>query len=149
MMIVAIASGVAVVCAVVIVAVLLRSKRPDERRRKTMLIGVALPFVRSEEPAFVAPPSPPVTEPVVAPQPVDDDGPTTADPRRAQIVDVPEPPPSYPRRLPRASSAPIEGPTIRGPGIPPPRPEPARARDAKLRAAIRANTLHATIKPKR
>jgi hypothetical protein len=43
----------------------------------------------------------------------------------------------------------IEGPTIRGPAVPPARPPAIKNRDATIRAAIRANTLHATVKPKR
>jgi hypothetical protein len=137
---------------VVIIAIgiawLVRSRgRHVEKRRKTMMIAAALPFVRPDEPTFVAAPEP-------RHAPLDDDGPTTrADYASMTITPVPslDPAPVYPRRFARATSVPegIEGPTIRGPAVPPPRPPTVKNRDATIRAAIRANTLHATIKPKR
>ena len=129
---------------------LVRSRDHAEKRRKTMMIAAALPFVRPNEPAVVAAP-----EPAPMPHaPLDDDGPTTrADYASMTIAPAPllDPAPVYPRRFARATSVPdgIEGPTIRGPAVPPPRPPTVKNRDATIRAAIRANTLHATIKPKR
>lgn len=112
-----------------------------------MVIQVALPFVPTTpplpsrmpsytppppaptEPDVIVPAIPTMTMPMPMPVPLEDDGPTAVDPRYASAVDM-------------------EGPTMRGPGVPPPRPTTQRARDANVRAAIRANTLHATFKPK-
>jgi len=141
--------GASVIILIVGIALLVRSRgRHVERRRKTMLIAAALPFVRTNEPAFVAAPEPPPHAPM------DDDGPTTrADYASLTVTPAPsmDPPPVYPRRFARATSVPdgIEGPTIRGPAVPPARPPTVKNRDANVRAAIRANTLHATVKPKR
>jgi hypothetical protein len=134
-----------VVVVMVGIVLFVRSRgRHAEKRRKTTVIAAALPFVPS--PLGAAPEAPHV--------PMDDDGPTTrADYASFAISPAPvvEPPPVYPRRFARATSVPegIEGPTIRGPAVPPPRPPTVKNRDATVRAAIRANTLHATIKPKR
>lgn len=142
---VAIASAAVVllVIAVTVVVTVRRRLQRGERHRKTMVIQAALPFVPMTPPA-IAPVPPAATQPVAippapapafvptpfVPAPLDDDGPTAVDPRYAAVMDV-------------------EGPTQRGAGVPPARPEKHRLRDAKVRAAIRANTLHATFKPRR
>jgi len=149
---VAIASAAAVlvvVALVVFVLVARRRRRRSERHRKTMVIQVALPFVPTPQAQIATmppprptrrpshtPPPPDPTEALSTPPvstmlaPIDDDGPTAVDPRYASVMA-------------------IEGPTQRGAAVPPARPEPLRVRDANVRAAIRANTLQATFKPKR